>query len=161
MRLCTPFRGLAMVLLVAIAPLCAHASEDDSKGAYFARESGARLASEPHTSGTLADQARAYVGQRNPTGYHGPWCGSFVGMVADKAGVKKPAGFRQARSWLHAGPRLARAEPGAIAIMAHHVGIVLAVQDAGVIMISGNYQRRVAISFVNFRQIRAFVEPTI
>jgi uncharacterized protein (TIGR02594 family) len=146
-----------MACALAIAPLYAHASDDDSKGAYFARDHISHTGKMVDSS--ILDQARAYVGQRNPTGFRGHWCGAFIGMVADRAGVRKPAGFRHAKSWIYAGPRLAHAQPGAIAVMAHHVGIVLAVQPGGVVMISGNFSRRVAISFVSLRHIRAFVEP--
>ena len=93
----------------------------------------------------LIAQAERYVGDRNPTGFRGAWCGAFMGMVARRSGHAPPPGYLQARSWAHAGRAIAGPAIGAVAVMRHHVGIVVGFSARGPILISGNHGHRVGV----------------
>ena len=59
--------------------------------------------------------------------------------------------------WVHAGARLARPVPGALMVMSHHVGIVLQTAGRRVLVVSGNYGRRVGVGWYNAGRAIAFV----
>jgi hypothetical protein len=105
----------------------------------------------------LADR---YVGLPNPTGFRGPWCGAFVGMIARRAGYFVPAGFRLAINWLHAGPRLPGPRPGALAVRRGHVALIRAVLSGGRIETdNGNFKHIVGRTIERASRYAAFVEP--
>lgn len=106
---------------------------------------------------SLLAYAERFLGRGNVTGFHGPWCGAFAGMVASHTGHAKPKGYLQARQWLHAGPHV-RARVGAVAVLPHHVGIVSAVHRRSVTLLSGNHGHRVGFGKYPKRAILAFVE---
>ena len=104
--------------------------------------------------------AERYLGLRHsPDGFRGPWCGSFLGVIASKVGVEKPHDFRLARAWVHAGPRT-RPQTGAIFVMPHHVGIIGKVEHGRALVISGNHGHRVGWGWYPLRRAIAFVRPT-
>jgi len=112
------------------------------------------------SGGSLLALAERYVGSRNPTGFHGPWCGAFMGLVARRAGLSVPEGYLQARQWARVGHRVAGPQIGAIAVMAHHVGIVAGMDARGnPVLVSGNYGGRVGVGAHSARGIIAYVRP--
>ena len=91
-------------------------------------------------SGDLIAVASRYLGSRNPTRQRGPWCGHFLNLVLQQAGLAPMPGNR-AIDALRLGPRLPRAVPGSLIVRRHHVEISLGDGRS----ISGNWHGRVAI----------------
>jgi uncharacterized protein (TIGR02594 family) len=102
---------------------------------------------------------RHYLGSRNPTGFRGPWCGAMMALVARRDGVHVPRNPNLAANWAHAGPRIARPVPGAIAVFAHHVGLIERVVGRIIYLISGNHSHRVAEGSYQARRAIAFIAP--
>lgn len=158
-------------------------AQEEHPGAYFARDAlrqaalhpsnvkirpvrragaragmGVSAAAADGATHELIEIASRYLGMGNITGFRGPWCGAFAAMVARKAGVTPPEGYLQARRWANAGRRLPGPRVGAVAVARNHVGYVQAVVPGGVILLSGNYSRRVASAFYPSGRFIAFVE---
>lgn len=114
-------------------------------------------------SSALVAKARAYLGT-NPTGMSALWCARFMNMVLEKSGLRG-TGSNMARSFASYGRRVSGPQVGAIAVMSRgrgggHVGIVSGVDRSGnPIIISGNYNRRVAESVYSRGRIYAYVMP--
>lgn len=109
----------------------------------------------------LIAEARKYLGG-NPTGRSSEWCGAFLDMVLRRTGHR--GGGNLARGYAHYGTRIAGPEVGAIAVFSRvgggHVGIVTGVDSNGnPIVISGNHNRRVAISAYPASRVIAYVRP--
>jgi uncharacterized protein (TIGR02594 family) len=113
-------------------------------------------------SGIVA-QARQYVGT-NPTGMGALWCARFMNMVLEKSG-RRGTGSNMASSFANFGSRVSGPQVGAIAVMSRgkrggHVGIVSGIDASGnPIVISGNYNRRVAETVIPRGRIYAYVMP--
>ena len=111
-----------------------------------------------HLSGAdMLDGARRFLGSRNPTGFHGAWCGAFMAMIARREGRSIPPSPLLARSWARAG-RPSGPVVGAIAVMPHHVGIVAAVKPGKVLLVSGNHGHRVGVGWYAARRVIAYRE---
>jgi hypothetical protein len=108
----------------------------------------------PWAASALASVAGRYLGG-NPTGWGRVWCGVFMRLVVRQAGLPDNPAGNLARSWAHYG-RPTGAQPGAIAVMPHHVGIVLAIQGDRVLVRSGNHGHRVADGWYPARRIIAY-----
>lgn len=114
-------------------------------------------------SSGLVAQARQYVGT-NPTGMGALWCARFMNMVLEKSG-RRGTGSNMANSFANYGRRVSGPQVGAIAVMSRgkrggHVGIVSGIDTAGnPIVISGNYNRRVAETVIPRGRIYAYVMP--
>ncbi len=139
-------------LLAAAAILCGLLSGLSSARAHHrAPRPGPPL----QLSGALLATASHYIGARNPTGFHGPWCGAFMAMVARRAGRASPKGPRLAANWRTAGhathPRV-----GAVMVMRHHVGIVARIEHGRVLLISGNHSHRVGLGWYAVSRAIAF-----
>jgi uncharacterized protein (TIGR02594 family) len=109
----------------------------------------------------LIAEARKYLG-RNPTGWSSEWCGRFLDMVLKKTGRK--GGGNLARGYLKYGKHLPGPQVGAIAVFSRrgggHVGIVTGVDSNGnPIVISGNYNDRVAIATYPASRVLGYVDP--
>jgi uncharacterized protein (TIGR02594 family) len=92
-------------------------------------------------SGNVLSIAERYIGT-NPTKMRRLWCANFVGMVEKKAG-RRGSGSNFARSYATYGKRVAKPQPGDIAVMARkgggHVGYFVGWAPNGkAILISGN-----------------------
>lgn len=113
-------------------------------------------------SGIVA-QARQYLGT-NPTGMGALWCARFMNMVLEKSG-RRGTGSNMASSFANYGTRVSGPQVGAIAVMSRgkrggHVGIVSGMDGSGnPIVISGNYNRRVAETVIPRGRIYAYVMP--
>jgi uncharacterized protein (TIGR02594 family) len=109
----------------------------------------------------LIAEARKYIG-RNPTGWGSEWCGRFLDMVLRKTGRK--GGGNLARGYLKYGRHLPGPQIGAIAVFSRrgggHVGIVTGVDSNGnPIVISGNYNDRVAVAAYPASRVLGYVDP--
>ena len=105
----------------------------------------------------MLDGARRFLGSRNPTGFHGAWCGAFMAMIARREGRSIPPSPLLARSWARAG-RPSGPVVGAIAVMPHHVGVVAAVKPGKVLLVSGNHGHRVGVGWYAARRVIAYRE---
>ena len=103
----------------------------------------------------MIDRARAYLGSHNPTGFHGPWCGAFMAMIARATGHAVPNGAYRARSWA----ALPRTSPhvGAIVVFRHHVALVAGFRNGTPLLLGGNQGHRVSIHPMR-RHALAYVE---
>ena len=101
-------------------------------------------------------EAETHLGQGNFTGYRGPWCGWFVDAVLRAAG-RRPLGSGLASAALSYGPHVARPTPGDLVVMRGHVGFVVADLGGEIIIVSGNWSRRVARARIPRRAALAFV----
>lgn len=114
-------------------------------------------------SSGLVEQARRYIGS-NPTGMGALWCARFMNMVLEKTG-RRGTGSNMASSFANYGRRVSGPQVGAIAVMTRgkrggHVGIVSGIDASGnPIIISGNYNRRVAEAKYSRNRIYAYVMP--
>ena len=132
-----------------------------SRSAYAAVQPAAAM---PSFGGSgLVAQARRYIGT-NPTGMGALWCARFMNMVLEKSG-RRGTGSNMANSFANYGSRVSGPQVGAIAVMSRgkrggHVGIVSGMDSKGnPIVISGNYNRRVAKSVIPRGRIYAYVMP--
>jgi uncharacterized protein (TIGR02594 family) len=113
--------------------------------------------------GGLVAHARQYVGT-NPTGMGALWCARFMNMVLERSG-HRGTGSNMASSFASYGTRVSGPQVGAIAVMSRgkrggHVGIVSGLDASGnPIVISGNYNRRVAETVIPRGRIYAYVMP--
>lgn len=102
--------------------------------------------------------AKRFLGARNFTGHRGiPWCAAAVGSWLRQAGYASLRSFR-AIDYLHYGYPTS-AHTGALAVLRHHVGIVVEVTARGVLLLSGNHGHRVAYGTYPLSRILAFREP--
>lgn len=102
--------------------------------------------------------AERYLGDRNPTGFRGPWCGAFAGMIARMTHHDIPPGFRRAISWIHAGVRVRFPRAGDLAVFAHHVTIFAGYGGRGFLGLGGNQRdHRVTVSSYPIGRVIAWV----
>ena len=92
----------------------------------------------------------------NPTGWGHNWCGHYLDMVLRQTGHR--GGGNLAAAYASYG-RPSAARPGAIAVMPHHVGIVMSVGNGYVTLISGNHGHRVGIGKYRMSRIKTFRVP--
>jgi uncharacterized protein (TIGR02594 family) len=110
---------------------------------------------------SLIAEARRYLG-RNPTGWAHDWCGKFLDMVLRHTGYR--GGGNLALAYVKYGHRLPGPQVGAIAVFTRrgggHVGIVTGIDSNGnPVVISGNYNHRVAETTFPARLAVAYVSP--
>jgi uncharacterized protein (TIGR02594 family) len=134
-----------------------------ARPAYAAMRPASPMSSMGFGGGGLVAQARQYVGT-NPTGMGALWCARFMNLVLEKSG-RRGTGSNMANSFANYGTRVSGPQVGAIAVMSRgkrggHVGIVSGVDAAGnPVVISGNYNRRVAETVIPRGRIYAYVMP--
>lgn len=132
-----------------------------SRGAYAAVQPAATMSG--FGGSGLVAQARRYIGT-NPTGMAALWCARFMNMVLERSG-RRGTGSNMANSFANYGSRVSGPQVGAIAVMSRgkrggHVGIVSGIDSKGnPIVISGNYNRRVAETVIPRGRIYAYVMP--
>ena len=107
-------------------------------------------------SGALVAIARQSIGAGRSPGWPSRWCGAWLASVARRAGYSVPAGAMMARSWAGAGVRVSP-RPGVVMAMAHHVGIVIGVENGRIVLLSGNHSGRVGIGTYPIGRALAFV----
>jgi uncharacterized protein (TIGR02594 family) len=112
----------------------------------------------------LVAEARRYLGTK-PTKRRTLWCGAFMNMILKETG-HRGSGSDMARSFARYGRRVSGPQVGAIAVMSRgsnggHVGVVSGIAPSGdPIVISGNYNDRVAEAVYPRGRIIAYVVPT-
>jgi uncharacterized protein (TIGR02594 family) len=115
-------------------------------------------------SSNVVDEARHYIGG-NPTGRGRLWCARFMNMVLERSG-HHGTGSDMASSFAGYGQRISGPQVGAIAVMSRgrrggHVGIVSGIDANGnPIVISGNFNNRVAEAAISRGRIYAYVMPS-
>ncbi len=105
----------------------------------------------------LVAVALRYLGHGNFTHFHGPWCAAAEGRWLALAGYHRLKSLR-AIDYRHYG-RPSRPAPGAIAVLRHHVGIVVRMTPRGPLLISGNHRHRVGLGVYSARRILAYRRP--
>jgi len=115
------------------------------------------------SGGGLVSEARRFLGT-NPTGRAALWCATFMNMILKRTG-HETTGSNMARSFASYGRRISGPRVGAIALMSRgkrggHVGVVSGIDAKGnPIIISGNYNRRVAEAAIPRGRVYAYVMP--
>ena len=122
---------------------------------------GAGTAPTEFNGKALIAEARRYLGT-NPTKRATLWCGAFLDMVLRKTGHR--GGGNLALAYARYGKRIPGPKVGAIVVLRRngggHVGIVTGIDSNGnPIVISGNHNRRVAISTYPRSRVVAYVIP--
>lgn len=106
----------------------------------------------------LVAVAQRYIGSRRFTPYARAWCADALNAWLRQAGYRGTGDGRAisfARYGRPSGPQI-----GAIAVMRHHVGIVVGRTPRGVVLLSGNHARRVGVGVYASHRIIAYREPT-
>ncbi|CAN2532519.1 hypothetical+protein [Methylocapsa aurea] len=101
--------------------------------------------------------AQRYVGSRNFTGLHAPWCMASLRVWLARAGYEAPRSNRAIdglRIGIASAPRV-----GAVAVMPHHIGVVVAFTRRGPLILSGNHGGRVGYGVYSPRRILAYRLP--
>jgi hypothetical protein len=105
----------------------------------------------------LIAAARADMGARNFTGLNAAWCAAALRIWLRRGGYSAPRSNRAIdfKSYgRSAGPRA-----GMIAVLRHHVGIVVGFAHRRLVLISGNHGHRVGLGTYDIHRIVAFREP--
>jgi uncharacterized protein (TIGR02594 family) len=146
------------------APYTQYSSEGEKQqsSAGFAFTSGSSVSTSsgsPAASSGILAEAERYVGEGNPTGFHGLWCKAFVNMVLRKTGHAVDRSAR-AIDGLHLGTRVSDPRPGDLAVMSHHITFFAGWGGRGFYGIGGNQGHRVRVSNYSTRQVIAFIHPS-
>jgi uncharacterized protein (TIGR02594 family) len=141
-----------------VAQMGAQGFADTNASISTSAASGGMATSGGFGSSNVVAEARRYIGG-NPTSRRSLWCARFMNMVLERSG-HHGTGSDMARSFASYGQRVSGPQVGAIAVMGHHVGVVSGIDPRGnPIIISGNYQRRVAEAVFPRGRIAAYVMP--
>ncbi len=112
----------------------------------------------PESSSGVLSVARRYLGRGNFTGFHEAWCADALRAWLRQSGHSTAGTDHRAISFAHYG-RPTSPHVGAVAVLRHHVGIVAGVTRRGVVLLSGNHGRHVALGVYPLRRIIAFRDP--
>lgn len=108
-------------------------------------------------SSDILATAERYLGERNPTRFRGPWCKSFVNMIARKTGHFYNRSLR-AIDGLHMGIHVRFPRPGDLAVFRHHITIFAGYGGRGFIAIGGNQgHHRVTVSSYPIGRVIAWI----
>ena len=140
--------------VLATAWLCAHPVTAQARGQAPQARQSASAPAELHPS--LVARAMRDLGRGNFTGIS-QWCAAAVSVWLRGVGLP-PLANNMASSALTYGPHLAAPKPGALVVMARHVGLVESVNaDGSIMMLSGNWSSRVREARIDRRLVVAFV----
>ncbi|MDE2102520.1 MAG: hypothetical protein KGL39_35060 [Patescibacteria group bacterium] len=106
----------------------------------------------------LVAVAERYIGSRRFTRFARAWCADAMNAWLEIAGYRG-TGDGRAISFAHYGRPADGPRVGSIAVMRHHVGIVVGRERGGVVLLSGNHNRRVGVGVYSARTIIAYREP--
>lgn len=111
------------------------------------------------TSHPLIAVAARYVGRSGPAlGLPARlWCRDFVNFALAKAGQPPRDRSRRAIDAVRLGRRVRDPQPGDLAVMRHHVTVVVAIKGGKVIGLGGNQGRRVKLSSYDARRVLSYV----
>ncbi len=158
----TAFKA-SLAAVAVLAALCGGPAEANGRAGptRASGDFGAAYAAGP--TPWLAEAGR-WIGSGKFTALPGPWCADAISVWLSASG-RAPLANRMAASALSYGPRLAGPQVGALAVMrtrrgwAGHVGFVEGIEpDGSILLLSGNWRHRVALSIVPRRMVVAFVE---
>jgi len=143
---------LLLASLIGLVAIPAKAEPASSSGGLEGISGAMRYAGSPWLNHALRDLGT------NPTGWKRQWCAKSVNLWLQQSG-KRGCGGNTAISCLHAGRKLSGPQVGALAVMAHHVGIVKEVSGNSVTLVSGNHNRTVGVGRYARGRIVAYVWP--
>lgn len=112
-------------------------------------------------SSSVVAEAMRFLGAGNITGTRGAWCADYASFVLMRSG-HRPLANRMAASALAYGPRTHNPKPGDLVVLAgrhgaSHVGFFAGWDRGRVVMVSGNWGRRVSRALISTRAVAAFV----
>lgn len=113
---------------------------------------------EIRTKTQLIAVAERYIGSRRFTPHARAWCADGLNAWLRMAGYRG-TGDGRAISFKWYGRPVAGPQIGSIAVMRHHVGIVVGHRRGAVVLLSANHSRRVGIGAYAARRIIAYREP--
>lgn len=153
-----------LILAAALcAPMSAYADDTQSpwggvsvRSSQIAKTYNKRVKRAPldiRTDAQLVAVAAHYVGRGKFTRLAGPWCRDALNTWLRQAGYYTD-GDRRARAVARIVRSIGRPVPGAIAWQGHHTGIVASVSGNRVVLISGNYSRRVKVHTASIHSYR-------
>jgi hypothetical protein len=105
----------------------------------------------------IVSVAKRDIGKGNHTPQKGPWCAAQMRIWTRAAGYS-PMPSDKASDWARWG-RPTHPAPGAVMVMAHHIGVVTAVHGDSVTLLSGNHNHRVGFGVYGLRRAIAFRAP--
>ena len=111
--------------------------------------------------GVIAEALR-YVGAGNVTGMRGAWCADYASLVLRRTGHRALAS-RMVSSAFSYGPRVSQPKPGDLVVLsgrrgyASHVGFFAGYRNGQMLMVSGNWGRRVSLAPIPRRSVSAFI----
>ena len=103
-----------------------------------------------------------FLGAGNVTGTRGPWCADYASMILRSTGHRPLAG-RSVSAALAYGPRVRQPKPGDLVVIntragyAQHVGFFAGWDHGRMVMVSGNWGHRVAVSPISPAAVAAFI----
>lgn len=108
----------------------------------------------PESQSTLVGAMERYEGT-NPTGWRRNWCSRYLGMILTGLGLPT-SGSNTAISYARYGHPAVPA-PGVIAVMPHHVGVVVKVlSNDKVELVSGNHSHAVGVGVYSMHKVIAW-----
>lgn len=103
--------------------------------------------------------AKRYLGSRNFTRLRGPWCAAALRAWLARSGHSTRGTDNRAISFARYGRPAGGPRIGSIAVMRHHVGIVIGHSRRGPVLLSGNHGHRVGVGVYSRYRILAYREP--
>lgn len=101
--------------------------------------------------------AERFLGDRNPTGFRGPWCKAFINLIARKTGHYFNRSLR-AIDGLRMGVRVRVPRAGDLAVFQHHITIFAGYGGRGFLGLGGNQTgHRVTVSSYPIGRVIAWI----
>jgi len=110
------------------------------------------------TPSHLVAVAQRYIGARRFTAHARAWCADALNVWLRQAGYRG-TGDGRAISFARYGRAAGGPRIGSIAVLRHHVGIVVGRTARGPVLLSGNHARRVGVGVYSAHRILAYREP--
>lgn len=151
--------GQSQVWETLSAPARQSVREPRTEARASRKHPGAPLDLTALTSHPLLAVAARYIGRRGPAlGLPARlWCRDFVNLIVPRAGGHLANRSRRAIDTLTAGRRVHDPRPGDLAVMRHHVTVVVAVSGRQVIGLGGNQGHMVRVSRYALSRVIGFV----
>lgn len=110
------------------------------------------------TAPQLLAVAQRYIGSRRFTAHARAWCADALNAWLRQAGYRG-TGDGRAISFARYGRPAGGPRIGSIAVLRHHVGIVIGRTARGPVLLSGNHGHRVGVGVYSGRRVLAYREP--
>jgi uncharacterized protein (TIGR02594 family) len=111
---------------------------------------------------SVVAEAMRFLGAGNVTGMRGAWCADYASMILRRTG-RRPLANRTVSAALAYGPRVRQPRPGDLVVLntragyAQHVGFFAGWEHGRMVMVSGNWGHRVAVSPIAPGAVAAFI----